>query len=104
MKVATTDIYFCAYLMAEGIAIESMDIQRKGSRQKIIFIFCGNGKLARLNSAFQNGKALINPTEFKKSLLHLKDMMYDKLRDHTRERRDSYENNQERYREYQTVA
>ena len=103
MKVATSDLYFSAYLMAEGIAIDRMDILRDGGRKKVIFIFSGNGELARLNSSFQDGTALINPTEFKKSLLHLKDMMYDTLRNYTRERR-YHGYNQERDREYQTIA
>ncbi len=80
MKVETTDLYFSAYLMSKGISLDSMNVQNDGNRQKIIFVFSGNGELDRLNHEFQKGSALVNPIDLKKSILHLKDMMYDKLR------------------------
>lgn len=87
MKVETTDIYFSAYLMAKGITLETMNIRNGGNRLKIIFIFSGNETLDRLNRAFQNGQALINPIDLKKCVLHLKDIMYDKLQTYKDERR-----------------
>lgn len=90
MKVKTSDLYFSAYLMAKGIALEAMNIQTNGRRQKIIFTFNSQEKLDNLVRTFQNGKALINPIEFKKSILHLKDIMYDRLRNKQEERRYEY--------------
>ena len=87
MKVETTDIYFSAYLMAKGVNLEAMNILNGGNREKIIFIFSGHGNLDRLNRAFQNGKALVNPIDLKKCVLHLKDIMYDKIRIYKEERR-----------------
>lgn len=101
MKVRTSDLYFSAYLMAKGIALHAMSIQTSGSRHKIIFTFSSNEELNSLISAFQNGKALINPIEYKKSILHLKDMMYDRLRNNREERR--YDYNQRRDRGHQAV-
>ena len=98
MKVETTDLYFSAYLMSKGIPLDSMNILNGGSRHKIIFIFNGNGDLEGLSHAFQAGKALVNPIDLKKSILHLKDMMYDKLRSYKEERRYKDEDNQRRDR------
>lgn len=103
MKVETTDIYFSAYLMAKGITLEAMNIQNGGNRLKIIFIFSGNASLKRLNHAFQNGKALVNPIDLKKCILHLKDIMYDKLRIYKEERRN-HENNGRTNRGRQAVC
>jgi hypothetical protein len=61
--------------MAKGLSVESMSIRNENDRRKIIFIFTGNGELRQMSRAFQDGKALVNPIELKKSILHLKDMM-----------------------------
>jgi len=103
LKVETTDLYFSAYLMTKGIPLDSMNIRNGGNRQKIIFVFSGNGELSRLNHEFQKGSALVNPIDLKKSVLHLKDMMYDKLRSYKEERR--YNGNiQRKDRSRQTVS
>lgn len=87
MKVETTDLYLSAYLMAKGITLNSMSIHETGDRKKIVFIFTGNADLNRLNKSFQRGVAKVNPISMKESILHLKDIMYDKLRSNKGEKR-----------------
>lgn len=86
LKVETTDLYFSAYLMAKGITLSEMTTNH-AKRQKIIFTFLGNGKLKSLNYAFKNGTATINVIDLKKSILHLKDIMYDQLKSYKEEKR-----------------
>ncbi len=102
MKVETTDIYYSAYLMAKGENLKAMNIRNGGNRLKIIFIFSGNETLNRLNRAFQNGKASVNPIDLKKCDLHLKDIMYDKLQTYKEEKRRNG-NNQRYHRDRQAV-
>ena len=80
LKVETTDLYHGAYLMAKGIALVSMTVFNSGGRSKIMFKFTGKKELVQVNKAFEQGQALVNPVDLKKSILHLKDMMYDKLK------------------------
>ncbi len=103
MKVETTDIYYSAYLMAKGENLKAMNIRNGGNRIKIIFIFSGNETLNRLNLAFQNGKAQVNPIDLKKCVLHLKDIMYDKLQTYKEEKRKNG-NKQRNHRGRQTVC
>ena len=80
MKVKTTDLYHSAYLMAKGIPLGSMSVLNGGIRQKVQFVFSGNGDLGQLEKEYQQGRALINPVTLKTTILHLKEMMYDRLR------------------------
>ena len=98
MKVETTDIYQSAYLMAKGINLNSMNVLSGGKREKIVFILKGPKELGRLNRDFEQGKALINPVDLKKSILHLKDMMYDSIRKYREENRDANQQRRDRGR------
>ena len=54
--------------------------------KKIVFILKGPKELGRLNREFEQGKAQINPIDLKKSILHLKDLMYEQIRRYRQEK------------------
>lgn len=99
MKVETTDIYFSAYLMVKGVSLASMSVGNGAGRPKVLFTFSGHGELSRLNREFQQGKALVNLIDLKKTMLHLKDMMYDQIRTNRDERRLKHANHKGRDRD-----
>jgi hypothetical protein len=58
--------------------------------------------LDELDRQYRNGKALVNPVQFRESLTHLRDLLYDKLRNQNRgdrhnDRKRENRGHQERY-------
>ena len=99
--VEVTDLFRGAYLLASGGSLAGVRIRANGRR---IATFLITGKdLDRLDSDYRCGRALVNPVQLRESLNHLRDILFEHLREHdtaTRERyaaaRGRYENDRKR--------
>ena len=77
-SVETTDIFEGAYLLASGGDLAEIRIRTNGKR---IATFLITGKdIERLDRDYRSGHALINPVQLRASLNHLRDVMFEKLR------------------------
>jgi hypothetical protein len=74
----TTDIFEGAYLLASGGDLADIRVRTNGKR---IATFLITGKdLDRLDRDYRCGRALVNPVQLRASLNHLRDVMFEKLR------------------------
>ena len=76
--VETTDIFRSAFFLCNGGDLCGISI-KDGQRRVATFVIRGEG-LEQLDKQYRNGKALVNPVQFRESLTHLRDILFDKLR------------------------
>jgi len=77
-SVETADIFRSAYFLCNGGSLSGVNI-KEGGRRIAIFVIQGEG-LQQLDRQYRNGEALVNPVQFRESLTHLRDILFDKLR------------------------
>lgn len=78
-SLETTDIFRSAFFLCKGGDLCKIMIKDNGKR---IATFLIRGKdLDRLDKEYRNGQALVNPSEFRESLNHLRDILFNTLRD-----------------------
>ncbi len=81
-----TDIFRGAFFLCNGGDL--CGIRMDGNGKKIAtFLIQGEG-LNRLDKEYRSGQALVNPLEFRESLNHLRDILFNKLRASGRTRYD----------------
>jgi len=83
----TCDIYLGAFLVVNGCSLDDIRLD-EGHRGKpnVSFIFSGS-KVDACSKDFQSGQAMVNVASFKVALIHLKDMMFQAIRENEKERR-----------------
>ena len=86
ISLETTDIFRGAFLLASGGDLCGIRIKNNGKRIAT-FLITGAG-LDRLDRDYRCGKALVNPLQFRESLNHLRDILFEKLRETGRARDD----------------
>jgi hypothetical protein len=84
--VEVTDLFKGAFLLCMGARLTKVRVRNSG-RAIATFLITGPD-LDRLDSDYRAGRALVNPVQLRESLNHLRDVMFDKLRNH--ERRDKH--------------
>ena len=89
----TTDIFRGAFFMCMGGDLEDIRFRQNG-RQIASFLFTGPD-LHRHDKDYLNGHALVNPVQFREALNHLRDILFEQLRDKGR-----YENDRARSHSY----
>jgi hypothetical protein len=77
--VEVTDLFRGAYLLASGGSLAGVRVRTNG-RRIATFLITGND-LDRLDSDYRCGRALVNPLQLRESLNHLRDVMFNKLRE-----------------------
>jgi hypothetical protein len=78
--VEVTDLFKGAFLLCMGARLDRVRVRNNG---RAIATFLITGKdLDRLDSDYRSGRALVNPVQLRESLNHLRDKMFDKLRNH----------------------
>ena len=77
-NLETADIFRSAYLLCNGGSLCDVNIKDNG-RRIAIFVIRGEG-LLQLDQQYRNGEALVNPVQFRESLTHLRDILFDRLR------------------------
>ena len=79
INLETTDIFRGAFLLASGGDLAGIHVRNNGKR---IATFLITGKdLDRLDRDYRSGRALINPVQLRESLNHLRDVLFEKLRE-----------------------
>ncbi len=78
IHLETTDIFRGAYFLSCGGELRDVRIRNNGKRIAT-FLITGED-LDRLDRDYRTGRALVNPLQFRESLNHLRDVMFEKLR------------------------
>jgi len=81
-----TDLFKSAFFLCMGASLEKVRVRNNG-RRIATFLIAGTD-LDRLDSDWRSGRALVNPVQLRESLNHLRDVMFDKLRNHEGRKRD----------------
>ena len=92
----TTDIFRGAFFLCNGGDLSDVRVRNHAERDRQsrrIATFLITGKdLDELDRAYRTGRALVNPLQLRESLNHLRDVMFEKLRERdpasSRRRRD----------------
>ena len=85
-SLETTDIFRGAFFLCMGgdlseIRFRNNHAERdRWSKPIATFLITGKG-LDRLDKQYRNGQALVNPLQFRESLNHLRDILFNKLRE-----------------------
>jgi len=79
ISLETTDIFRGAFFLCKGGDLCGIRIKNNGKRIAT-FLITGAG-LDRLDRDYRCGKALVNPLQFRESLNHLRDILFEKLRE-----------------------
>ena len=82
-----TDLFRGAYLLCHGGRLDGIRI-REGRKRVASFLIHGQG-LPELDRTYRSGRALVNPLQLKESLNHLRDELFERLREN--ERRGRYD-------------
>jgi hypothetical protein len=80
VNLETTDIFRGAFLLASGGELAEVRVRNNG-RRIATFLIAGEN-LAELDRDYRAGRALVNPLQLRESLNHLRDVMFEKLRDY----------------------
>ncbi len=78
--IKTGDLWTSAYLVLNGAEIENLIVSGSNGKTSVYFIFSGT-EAERLNREFISGKAEANVMKLKTTMNHLKDLLFDKLRE-----------------------
>ena len=89
-SLETTDIFRGAFFLCQGGDLSEIRFRNNGSRIAT-FLIRGKG-LNKLDKAYRNGQALVNPLQFRESLNHLRDILFEELR----KNEGRYENDRKR--------
>lgn len=101
MTVETTDIFRSAYLLAQGGELDEIRVTRNG-RQRATFRIRGR-EVARFDRAYLSGQARVNPLQLRECLNHLRDKLFERLRDTEREHeRSTHDDRSRQHRRHQT--
>ena len=88
MGMETTDIFRGAFLLASGGELAEVRVRNNG-RRIATFLIAGEN-LAELDRDYRTGRALVNPLQLRESLNHLRDVMFEKLREYDPASRKRY--------------
>ena len=78
-SVEVTDLFKGAFLLCCGGRLEKVKVRTTG-RRIATFLITGQN-LDEMDSIYRSGQALVNPMQLKEALNHLRDVMFEKLRD-----------------------
>jgi hypothetical protein len=93
----TTDIFRGAFFLCNGGDLSGVRIRNNG-RRVATFLITGKD-LDKLDRDYRSGKALVNPLQFRESLNHLRDILFEKLREN--EGRTRYDDRKRAHRGHQ---
>ena len=78
-SLETTDIFRGAFFLCNGGDLSGIRLKDNGKRIAT-FTIRGEG-LDKLDKDYRNGLALVNPLQFRESLNHLRDILFEELRE-----------------------
>ncbi len=87
--IKTGDLWTSAYLVLNGAEIENLIVSGSNGKTSVYFIFSGTDA-ERLNREFISGKAEANVMKLKTTMNHLKDLLFDKLRERKEKKNEDH--------------
>ncbi len=78
-SLETTDIFRGAFFLCRGGELSGVHFRGNG-KPIASFLFTGTD-LDKLDKQYRDGQALVNPLQFRESLNHLRDILFNKLRE-----------------------
>jgi hypothetical protein len=102
-SLETTDIFRGAFFLCNGGDLSDVRVRNHAERdrRRRIATFLITGKdLEQLDRDYRSGQALVNPLQFRESLNHLRDILFEKLRTHEGRTRNG--DRKRNHRGYQT--
>ena len=87
-QLEITDIFRSAYLLCSGADLDGIRFKSNGKRIALFMI--KGDKLDELDRDYRSGQALVNPLKLRESLNHLRDILFEKLRERDLASRKSY--------------
>ncbi len=94
----TTDLFKGAFLLCKGGRLAGIRIEFDG-RKTATFQISGEN-LDLLNEDYVTGNALVDPVQLKNSLNHLRDILFNKLRDKENQRYERTSTNRHHKKRY----
>ena len=88
VRLETTDIFRGAFLLASGRDLAEVCV-RKNGKPLATFLIMGKN-IDKLDRDYRSAKALVNPLQLRESLNHLRDVMFQKLREYDPTSRKRY--------------
>lgn len=79
-QLETTDIFRGAFFLCNGGDLRDIRVRSNGKRIAT-FLITGHG-LDKLDRDYRAGRALVNPVQLRESLNHLRDVLFETLRQH----------------------
>ena len=73
-----TDLFKGAFLLCMGGRLEKVRVRKTG--RKIATFLITGPNLDEMDQIYRSGLALVNPLQFRETLNHLRDAMFEKLR------------------------
>ena len=93
--VEVTDLYKAAFLLCMGARLNKVKVRNNG---RIIAAFLITGAdLDRHDIDYRAGRALVNPVQLRESVNHLRDVMFEKLRQYEGRKRYGHRSTGYRY-------
>ena len=78
-SLEATDIFRGAFYLCRGAEPSGIRFRNNG-RRIATFMITGKG-LDKLDRDYRSGQAMVNPLQFRESLNHLRDILFEKLRE-----------------------
>ncbi len=78
MEIKTKDLWQSAYVLAEGGSLKQAELGER-SKGEVFFVLDGSS-VEELARQFRSGQALCNVSRLKASMSHLKEVMFETLR------------------------
>lgn len=86
MEIKTRDLWQSAYLLSKGSELKGVEHGgppdgRAGNGSRVVlFIFAGS-RVGELAQEFTSGRAVCNVAQLRASMIHLKEVMFSRIRD-----------------------
>ena len=81
-NLETTDIFRGAFYLCMGGDLSEIRFRQNGKPRRGVATFLFNGHdLIEHDKAYVNGHALVNPVQFREALNHLRDILFEHLRE-----------------------
>lgn len=88
-RLETTDLFKGAYLLCVGGIVNSIRVTHLG-RTTATFLITGEG-LDRHNTDYVTGNAMVNPVQLRNSLNHLRDLLFNTLKQKREKESERYD-------------
>ncbi len=91
MRTTITDVYEGSYLLANGVELVEVWVDRGRRRQTVVFAFEGGSELEELQRTYHRGTAQVNICTYRQCLNTIRKHLRGALTKHSKEGTPRYE-------------